>query len=111
MKATSYSCPDCEDGTLEAKIRSIALEDGETAQIVDGLVLITRVGCDNGCESGEVAEELTDAQIEQTFEASLRSIGAPAQSRCAKSELCSREGPHRGMCNRNLAVRASVDAT
>jgi hypothetical protein len=48
-----YTCPDCKDGVLEAKVRELELEDGETAQLVNGHVFITTVGCNNGCESAD----------------------------------------------------------
>jgi hypothetical protein len=59
----SYSCPDCKDGTLEAKVREIELEEGETAEIVGGVVIATKVGCDNGCSSEPTGED-HDHEIE-----------------------------------------------
>jgi hypothetical protein len=55
----SYSCPDCEDGTLETKLREVDLElaEGESAFIVNGVAVITSVGCDNGCSADAEAEE------------------------------------------------------
>jgi hypothetical protein len=53
----SYSCPDCENGTLEAKVREIELEEGEIAEIVGGVIIATKVGCNNGCSSEPAEEE------------------------------------------------------
>lgn len=48
---SSYSCPDCKDGTLEAQVRELELElaDGESIELIDGRVYATSIRCDNGC--------------------------------------------------------------
>lgn len=96
-----YSCPDCEDGTLEAKVRELELKEGETAQIVGGRVFISHVGCNNGCSS----------EVEEATEETAPETAPDARVKCAKTELCSREDRHRGMCNSKLGARPSVDAT
>jgi hypothetical protein len=69
---SSFTCPDCADGALEAKVREVDLElaDGETAQIVGGVVLVTSVGCNNGCDSHE---EKPKREKKEKDEASLSS--------------------------------------
>jgi hypothetical protein len=77
----SYSCPDCEDGTLETKLREVDLElaEGESAFIVNGVAVITSVGCDNGCSADAEAEE----------EEGSRDL-------CTKVPGCTRSKGHRG---------------
>jgi hypothetical protein len=90
----SYTCPDCEDGVLEAKVREIALEleDGETAHIVGGVAVITSVGCNNGCSS---------ADEEEGEKPKRKKHPAPATSgeMCAKTDDCNRPDHHTGRCN------------
>jgi antitoxin (DNA-binding transcriptional repressor) of toxin-antitoxin stability system len=54
----SYSCSDCEDGVLEAKIRELELEDGETVTVLeDGRAIASKVACSNEECSSHAAEE------------------------------------------------------
>ena len=86
----SYSCPDCKDGTLEAKVREVdlELEDGEKAEIVGGVVLITSVGCDNGCSS----------EVEKKPKGK-RAATAVSGDLCSKTDDCNRPDHHTGRCN------------
>lgn len=87
----SYTCPDCEDGVLEAKYREIELEEGETAQVIGGVVFATHVACNNGC-SAETEEEKPK-----------RKKRTPATSEsdkpCTRNDDCARPYAHTGMCN------------
>jgi hypothetical protein len=54
----SYSCSDCEDGVLEAKIRELELEDGETVTVLeDGRAIASKVACSNEECRSHAAEE------------------------------------------------------
>jgi hypothetical protein len=83
---SSYSCPDCKDGSLEAKVREVdlQLEEGETAEIVGGLVLVTSVGCNNGCSEKAAKPK------------KKKSAPAAAGGACSKSEaVLAARWPHR----------------
>lgn len=77
----SYSCPDCENGTLEPKVREVDLElaDDETAFLIGGVAVVTSVGCNNGCSS-EPAEEEEEG----------------SRDLCEKVPGCTRSKGHRG---------------
>lgn len=90
----SYTCPDCEDGVLVAKVREIQIMDDETAEIVDGRVRIASVACNNGCSSASEEEEEEKPKTRKK-----RAAAAGNGELCAKTEDCSRENSHRGMCN------------
>jgi hypothetical protein len=92
-----YSCPDCKDGSLEAKVRELdlALEEGETAKIVGGRILITSVGCDNGCSS----------EVHKPRRKKNRSAPSAEPGQCPRSELCSKGPGHTGRCNSKLAEK------
>lgn len=124
----SYTCPDCEDGILEAKVRELDLElkDGESAHIVGGVVVITSVGCNNGCSADDEEEEekpkrkkRTPATVdvrgemcpvdECTREAGHRGLHnhkgkveeeAAGVQRCTRSDLCALPYAHTGACNK-----------
>lgn len=100
----SYSCPECTDGTLEAKVREVdlKLEDGEKAEIIGGVVLITSVGCDNGC-SAEEAKPKT--RKKRTAAAAHRGSGSADGETCPRSDLCSKANHHLGRCDTKLATR------
>lgn len=93
----SYMCPDCEDGTLEAKVREVDLElkDDETAQIVGGVVLITSVGCNNGCSSE------TDEDDEKPKRKKKKPAAAVAETVHEQTVDCDRPTGHTGRCNHN----------
>lgn len=97
----SYSCPECTDGTLEAKVRELdlELEDGEKATIIGGVAVITRVACDNGCSAEDEEEE----------KPKTRKKRAPAVhgEPCLKSDLCDKASGHPYRCNSNLAAKES----
>jgi hypothetical protein len=88
----SYSCPECEDGTLETKLREVDLElaEDETAFLVGGVAVITRVGCNNGCSAG--TEEADEVAVEEVAEAATPPVVEP----CTKSPGCRRSAGHRG---------------
>lgn len=94
----NYPCPDCKDGSLEAKVREVdlELEEGETAEIVGGLVLVTSVGCDNGCE----------AKAAKPNKKKDRTPAAAAGGACSKSDLCSRPDGHTGRHDTKLEEHA-----
>lgn len=105
----SYTCPDCEDGVLVAKVREIPIADDETAEITkDGRVQITTVRCNNGCspESEEEEEEEKPKRKKRTPPKAW--VEAPGQHQCPKSELCSNGPGHRGRCNTKLAERVEA---
>jgi hypothetical protein len=87
---SSYSCPDCKDGSLEAKVREVdlELEEGETAEIVGGLVLVTSVGCNNGCS--EKAAKPKKRRARRRAEGDV----------CQKAEGCTRAAGHTGRHSR-----------
>jgi hypothetical protein len=87
---SNYSCPECKDGTLEAKVREVDLDlqEGEAAQIVGGVVLVTSVGCDNGC--GDEAEKPKKRK---------KHAAAAGGHLCEKADDCDRPTGHTGRCN------------
>jgi hypothetical protein len=102
---STFTCPGCEDGQLEAKVREVdlELEEGETAQIVAGVVLITSVGCNNGCDDHHEEKKPKRQKGKNKDHAPAASGDA-----CARSELCSKSNGHKGRCDSKLAER--VDA-
>lgn len=55
---SSYSCPDCKDGTLEATLREIEIDlaEGESIELINGRPYATSVRCDNGCSDSAPPE-------------------------------------------------------
>jgi hypothetical protein len=98
---SSFTCPDCADGALEAKVREVDLElaDGETAQIVGGVVLVTSVGCNNGCDSHE------EKPKREKNKKKGHTPAAASGEACSKSEICSRPNGHTGRHDTKLAER------
>jgi hypothetical protein len=99
-----YTCPDCDDGILEPKFRKIALElkDGEKAEIIGDVVLVSSVRCNNGCSPDDAEEE--EEKPRKKKKASTAAAAEPGQ--CPRSELCSKGPGHTGRCNSKLATRA-----
>ena len=98
----SYTCPDCEDGVLVAKVREVEVAEDEAAELVDGRVLITSVRCNNGCspENGEEEEEEKPKRKEKKAP-TFKTYGGP----CLRSTLCSKPSGHTGRCNTKLATK------
>jgi hypothetical protein len=90
----SYTCPDCEDGILEAKIREVdlKLENDETARIAGGVALITSVRCNNGCSAENDEEE----EEEKPKQRKKRTPAATADAKACDHEGCIRSAGHAG---------------
>ena len=94
----SYTCPDCDDGVLVAKVREIEIADDETAELVDGRVQVTSVRCNNGC-SPDDEEEAPKPRKKK------KAPAAAEPGQCPRSEICSKGPGHTGRCNSLLATR------
>lgn len=95
----SYTCPDCEDGILVAKVREIPVSEDEFAEITkDGHVRITSVRCNNGCSPESEEEEETEKPKRKKRKPA--SAAQPGQARCTRSDLCSKAYAHTGACNK-----------
>ena len=91
----AYSCPDCGEA-LTGAVREIdlELEEGDTAQILDGnRVVVTSAVCSNGCSA--------DAEEKPKRRNKKRTPAAAADGeQCPRSEECSKPSGHLGRCNR-----------
>lgn len=78
---SAYSCPDCENGTLEAQFREVEidLKDGESVELIDGRVYASSVRCDNGCSDPEHAPPPDDLRSRRLQKANA----APPQQKTA----------------------------
>jgi hypothetical protein len=103
----SYTCPDCKDGILVAKIRDIPIGDDETAEIVDGRVRVTAVRCNNGCSPESEEEEEEERPTREKRMPPKAWVDPPGQKRCTRSDLCSKAYAHTGACNK---MRAEANA-
>lgn len=103
----SYTCPDCEDGILEAKVREVDLElkGDETARVIGGVALVTTVACSNGCSSESDDEEEEKPKRKKRAPATAATASDDA---CQRSELCSKQPGHNGRCNTKLAERVEA---
>lgn len=88
----SYTCPDCKDGVLEAKVREIPLElkDDETAEIIGGVCIVTSVACNNGCSSESEDEE------EEKPKRKKRILMPAEDAKPCEKEGCIRPAGHAG---------------